>query len=80
MRSCGIINEAISGAAEKKKHACAPDPTQDKAGKGPKKVFASCILISSNFSKKKYVLKVELAAPQRKKKCACVQDRSIMIQ
>ena len=84
MRSCGIINEAISGAAEKKKHACAPDPSEDKSGRGEfralKKVFASCSLISSNFSKKKYVLKVELAAPQRKKKCACVQDRSNVIQ
>ena len=46
MRSCGIINEAISGAAEKKKHACAPDPSEDKSGRGEfralKKVFASC--------------------------------------
>ena len=45
MRSCGIINEAISGAAEKKKHACAPDPSEDKSGRGEfralKKVFAS---------------------------------------
>ena len=56
MRSCGIINEAISGAAEKKKHACAPDPSEDKSGRGEfsalKKVFASCSLISSNFGKK----------------------------
>ena len=34
MRSCGIINEAISGAAEKKKHVCAPDPSEDKYGRG----------------------------------------------
>ena len=83
MRSCGIINEAISGAAEKKKHACAPDPSQDKAGREEfkdLKRFLHLVLSSVQTSAKEYVLKIELAATQRKKKCACMQDRSIIIQ
>ena len=80
MRSCGIINEAISGAAEKKKHACAPDPSQDKAGREEfkdLKRFLHLVFSSVQTSAKEYVLKIELAAQQRKRNVHACKNEAL---